>query len=183
MDEIIKLSLKEWLKLDAGDQTFGEYVRVYYYPDKGELILLRHIEETTKTQLNAKTTIRYSVITKINGDVHYYYVPNGFNSKENKVFNFHSYNLPVLLELLCLKKKDRLLLEYYYDNESQYTKERDIKRETVIIGFEDRTKKRYRIDISQIVNSDLVRFMHYDQSQYASKKLYDTYYGSGSIEE
>ena len=187
MNEVIPTNLKEWLSWKS-DNSYEErigYIRVYTVPDKEELLFLRHIEEHKKIQNGDTKKVEYSIITKVKGSFNAQtgWKPECYDHckalmNDNQVFNFHSGesdNLEMFLHMFLMKKADKIIIDYYENNDSDFIKKLGYHQESVYFSFQVK-KKKYRIEISHIPNSDLTKYLHYNCTEYKTKELYEEVY-------
>ena len=187
MQEIIPVNLKEWLswKNDKAYEGKIDYIRVYTIPDKDEILFLRHIEEHKKIQNGTTQKIEYSIITKIPGrfNVSSCYDPNNYTHAKNlmsdyQVFNFHSgesYTIESFLTLFLMKKSDKITIDYYQKNDSEFIKKLGYHQESLYFKFSVKNKV-FEVEISHIPNSELTMYLHYNSTGYKVKEMIEEIY-------
>ena len=192
MTEVIPTNLKEFLSWKDDNSYEGkiDYIRIYSYPDKDEMIFLRHIEEHKKIRNGETKKIEYSIATKLSGRFNCssgWHEDKSFNdycsklNKEDQVFNFshcEAWNIETLLTLFLLKKGEKIRLEYYPRNDSDFIKKElnNYHNECVYLNFTINDKKKYSIECSHIPNSDYTKYLSYDVNGYKPKNLYEELY-------
>ena len=192
MDEIIPTTLKEFLSWKDDNSYEGkiDYIRVYTFPDKDEMLFLRHIQEHKKIRNGETKKIEYSIITKLSGRFNCssgWHEDKSFNdycsklNEENLVFSFHSpesYNIESLLTLFLLKKGEKIRLELYPRNDSDFIRKElnGYHNECIYLSFMMNDKKKYSIECSHIPNCDFTKYLHMDREGYKAKELYQDCY-------
>ena len=184
MDDIIPTTLKNWLNWhsDAGYQGKIDYIRIYTTPENNDLYFLRHIEEHKKIQGGGIHKIEYSIITKTPGswNANTSFKPENYNfcktlMAAHQIFNFHSCEagtIETLLNLFLIKKGNKLHLEYYARNDSDFTNEKlnGYHPESVYLRFMVKDKM-FESSCTHIPNADCTKYLSHDPRGYNAKEL------------
>jgi hypothetical protein len=141
----LELEQIEQLELTQFINVVKDYIRIYAQENK--LFASYEIEQKIKGKMEK---IRCYAETQIPITVHV-----GDKSNNPKIIHCHWSASDTLKTLLALKP-EKLNIEYWGNNQSQYMEERCINRESVFITGIKGSKK-YRIEISDIYSSQLAK--------------------------
>ncbi len=190
-DEVITCNLKEWLSWKDDDAYEGKinYIRVMTIPDKDEILLMRHIAEHKKTRIKEVKKIEYSILTKLSGKFSANaLLSSGLSDRDRadrlnkhyQVFSFHhtdAYTINTFLELFCLKKSDKIRINYYPKNDSDFIREKlnGYSQESIVFTFTAKNKV-YEVSCDHIPNADCTRYIAENPEGYHIHELYKDKY-------
>lgn len=197
-DEVMTCNLKEWLSWKDDDAYEGKikYIRIMTIPDKDEVLLMRHIEEHKTIRNKEVKKIEYSILTKLSGR---FSANSLFSSgladrdhvdklnKHYQVFSLHhtdAYTLNTFLELFCLKKADKMRIDYYPKNDSDFIREKlnGYSQETLIFKFTAKNKI-YEVSCDHIPNADCTKYIAEYPESYHIHELYKDKFPEVIIEQ